>query len=376
MISFQPTDEETEFVNVATKVAKDKIRPIAHECEDKKQVPSSLSNEIAELGFLSLEAPESGGGLEFPLITQVQIMTALSYGDLGIIQGLPGVNDAASFLRTKSHPFLENMLNNEKTVAFLDLTADDQPWGNQLQLNTQRDGYVVNGVSQPVRLARFADSILVAGVDAEGTSVVFYLDEQDIWQFEAGDIRLGLLASGIGCFSFNQTEVTVDKILAKGEEAEEWIQAARTRIYILQAAKQVGSMQAALDYATEYTAERVAFGQRIATFQGVSFRIANMAIETRIANHLVWEAAVKADEEEKDASGLALSALHRAHQSARYVTDSAVQLLGGHGYIQEYPAEKWARDALAQVTLYGREKDLLLQRGEQILAGDKVGVTV
>src|SRR5699024_10094481 len=154
---------------------------IAHECEDKKQVPSSLSNEIAELGCLSWEAPESGGGLEFSLISQVQIMTTLSYGDLGIIQVLPVVNHADSCLRTKSHPTLENMLNNEKTVAFLDFASDDQPWGNQTQLNAQRDGYVVNGVSQPVRLARFADSILVAGVDAEGTSVVFYLDEQDVW---------------------------------------------------------------------------------------------------------------------------------------------------------------------------------------------------
>src|SRR5699024_2013902 len=150
-------------------------------------------------------APESGGGLEFPLITQVQIMTVLSYGDLGIIQGLPGVNDAASFLRTKSHPFLENMLNNEKTVAFLVLASDDQPWGNRIQLNAQGDAYVVNGAPQPVRLAGFADNILVAGVEAEGTSVVFHLDEQDVWQFGAGDIRLGLLAAGIGCFSFNQT---------------------------------------------------------------------------------------------------------------------------------------------------------------------------
>src|SRR5699024_12140122 len=109
----------------------------------------------------------SGGGLEFPLITQVQIMTALSYGDLGIIQGLPGVNDAASFLRTKSHPSLENMLNNEKTVALLDLASDDQPWGNQVQLNAQRDGYVGNGESQPVRQARLADSIRVAGAQAQ-----------------------------------------------------------------------------------------------------------------------------------------------------------------------------------------------------------------
>src|SRR5699024_98631 len=151
---------------------------------------------------------------------------------------------------------------------------------------------------------------------------------------------LGPITAGIGCMSFNQTEAAVDKVIANGEDAGEWITAASARIYVLQAANKVDSMHSDIGYATEYTDEQVDYGERSATFQGVSFRIAKMAIETRIANHLVWEAAVKADEEEKDASGLALSALHRAHQSARYVTDSAVQLLGGHGYIQEYPAEK------------------------------------
>src|SRR5699024_12780506 len=101
--------------------------------------------------------PVSRGGLELPFLTQVPIMTALSYGDLGIMQGLPGVNDAASFLRTKSHPSLENMLTNEKTVAFLDLASDDQPWGNQIQLNAQRDGDVVKGVDETVGLVRYGE---------------------------------------------------------------------------------------------------------------------------------------------------------------------------------------------------------------------------
>jgi acyl-CoA dehydrogenase len=89
-------------------------------------------------------------------------------------------------------------------------------------------------------------------------------------------------------------------------------------------------------------------------------------METRIVNHLTWDAAIKADEKSKDAFGLALGALHRAHKGVRFVTDAAVQLLGGHGFIQEFPVEKWMRDAQAQVMLYGRERDLLVKRGAEL----------
>lgn len=375
MISFQPTNEEKEFSNVAAKVAVDKIRPAAHDCEQNREVATEIKDELAELGFLSMELPERNGGLELPLITQAQIMTSLSYGDLGTIQGLPGANDAASFARSKVNAQLQAKLGGEQTAAFLDVTDADLSLGEALQINKQSSGYSINGTSQPVRHATSAVSIIIAGKDTDGEFVVLLLDQQNSWDVIDADVRLGLLAAGIGRFAFGQTEVEGANILASGEDAENWVQAARSRIYILQAAKEVGLMHAALDYATEYTAERRAFGQSIAGFQGVSFRIAEMAMETRIANHLVWEAAVQADAEEPDTWQYALQAINRAHQAVRYVTDSAVQLLGGHGFVQEYPAEKWARDALAQVTLYGREKDFLLQRGEEILQGEKKGVT-
>lgn len=374
MISFQPTDEEKEFSNVAAKVAADKIRPTAHACEQERSVTTEINEELAELGFLNLELPESNGGLELPLVTQAQIMTALSYGELGTVQGLRGANDAASFARTTKHEQLQNKLNGEQTTAFLDVSNVNVSLGDQLQISKQSNGYSMNGISHPVRNAQVAENIIVAGKDVDGEAVVLFLDQQAGWEIADADIRLGLLAAGIGRFSFGQTVVDGDNILASGEEAENWIQAAKSRIYILQAAKEVGLMQAALDYATAYTAERNAFGQSIAGFQGVSFRIAKMAIETRIANHLMSEAAARTDKGEADAWQYALQAVNRAHQAVRYVTDSAVQLLGGHGFIQEYPVEKWARDALAQVTLYGREKDFLLQRGDEILQGDKEGV--
>src|SRR5699024_10486455 len=101
VISFQPTEEETEFARVDGKLAKERIRPAAHTSEMERKIDTSIIQDAAELGFLSLELPEDWDGLELPLIAQVQIMSELSSGDLGIVQGFPGLGDAASFIRQK-----------------------------------------------------------------------------------------------------------------------------------------------------------------------------------------------------------------------------------------------------------------------------------
>lgn len=370
-------DEEKEFIHVAKDIAIDKIRPVAREVEMNQVVDAFLVSELDELGFLALETPENWEGLELPLITQVQILQALSYGDLGVIQGLPGLGDAATLFRlcpdhSLLSTFKEDILHSKKTVALLDLTEN-----SQVTMLHNSDGWIINGISQPVRLASFADYLVVMGRDSDGLPLVIWVEvsEQQNLKVEFGDYRLGLLASGLGKYVFENVYVTEELVVANDKGALRLIEKIRHRVQLLQAAKEVGLMEAALDYATEYTAGRKAFGQEIAKFQGVSFRIADMAMETRIANHLVWQAALEVDENKESASGSVLRALYRAHRSVRYVTDSAVQLLGGHGYVQEYPVEKWMRDAQAQVTLYGREKELLIQRGEQLIGGT-IGVKV
>lgn len=372
MISFSPTDEEKSFVAVARKLAEEKIRDISRESEERRRVDNELVKEIRDLGFLSLELPESWGGLQLPLISQVQILQALSYGDLGVIQGLPGTGDAASFIRLlEENPLLlsnkQEFANHEKSIAFLNLV--DQ-WGGNITIQNKGNEYVLSGTSTPVRLGSVAEFVIISGVDDTGEHVVLLLDNrpEDTWRVETGDYRLGLLASGLGRFTFDKARIGKSQVLASGKEAAQLIRESRTRIRILQAAKEIGLMEAALDYATEYAAGRKAFGQEIAKFQGVSFRIADMAMESRIASLLVWQAATVADDDIDKAEGVSFRALYRAHRSLRFVTDSAVQLLGGHGYVQEFPVEKWMRDAEAQVGLYGRERDFLLQWGEQIVA--------
>jgi acyl-CoA dehydrogenase len=373
LISFQATDDELAFVAVAKEFAKDRIRVQARESEQVEKVNEDLIEEANELGFLALELPEDWGGLELPLITQTQIMKALSYGDLGIVQGFTGAGDAASLFRLLfDHPGLQqvkddNLTQGDSTTILVDLSDIEKPLGSTVSVQKDGNSYLVNGKTEPIRLAQYADTCLLFAKDQDGSPVILLLN--DDWTVEDGDYRLGLLAAGVGKLIFGDVRVPESSVLAKGTEAASIMKKVQTRNYIIHAAKQNGLMEAALDYATEYTAGRKAFGQEIAKFQGVSFKIAKMAIETRIVNHLTWEAALKVDEDSALAHGLALRAIHRAHKGVRFVTDAAVQLLGGHGFIQEFPVEKWMRDAQAQVALYGRERDYLTQRGAEILSG-------
>jgi acyl-CoA dehydrogenase len=364
VISFQPTEEELSFIEVAKDVAMNKIRPVSRECEQNGEVNEQLIQEIQKLGLTYLEYPEHLEGLELPLISQVQILQALSYGDLGIVQGLKDGGDVSSFIRlyhskVKSLTPLENF-----TASLID---EYNPFCRFISLTKSDQGYVLNGTTQPIRLAKFANHLVVYTLNEESQPIVLWLSSPVEWKVEEGDYRLGLLAAGISRITFNNVAIKEEQIIAVGDEAKEIIEKVRTRIRIIQAAKEVGIMEAALDYATEYTAGRKAFGQEIAKFQGVSFRIAHMAMKVRSANHLVWEAALKADQNHPYADFHSLRALYHTHQSLRYVTDSAVQLLGGHGYIQEFPVEKWMRDAEAQVMLYGREQFILSEAGEMLV---------
>ncbi|MCF8566941.1 acyl-CoA dehydrogenase family protein [Alicyclobacillus tolerans] len=374
MISFRPTEEEIAFAQTARTFAKEQIRPVARECEQARSLTAKVTQEAINLGFTALELPESMDGLELPMVSQVQVMEALAYGDLAVVQGFPGPGDAASVLRVAgSSAAISSYLQAHEvspypTVAFIDAGQEWQQWDCPVRVVKESKGYVINGTYRPVRLAQSAEFMCLAARDSDQSPVVLWLNRGDTpWEVLPGDIRLGLLASGLGSIRFEQTRVSAQNVLAQGAAAEELLSKALVRIRVLEAAKETGLMQAALEYAVNYTATRKAFGQEIAKFQGVSFVAADMAMELQAARNLTLRAAALIDQESQDQVAASLRALAKAHQAVRFVTNNAVQLLGGHGFVQDHPVEKWMRDAQAQVMVYGRESELMLQRGELLL---------
>lgn len=380
MISFRPTEEELAFVEVAAQFAREHIRSSARDAEKARRPADELIGKAASLGLLSLELPENLDGLELPLISQVQVLEALAWGDLGTVQGFPGLGEAASVLRlTSRHPLTQTYGEGASTeaIAWIDVAEAGIALDQGISVTSEGPALRIQGTTRPIRLALDATRALLAARTDAGETVLAWLDRQAVeWTAHGGDVRLGLLAARLGRLQFEGAKIPPDLVLLRGEEAEAVLQRARSRIAVLEAAKSIGVMRAALEYAVEYTSQRKAFGQEIAKFQGVSFTAADMAIETEAARNLVWLAAVGIDKGDANAATAARRALAYALRASRFVTDNGVQLLGGSGYVQEYPAEKWMRDAQAQAVLYGREQDLFTQVGAG-LAGDqgKEGVT-
>ena len=121
------------------------------------------------------------------------------------------------------------------------------------------------------------------------------------------------------------------------------------RAMVVNAARQVGLARASYEFALEYTQERKAFGKPVAHFQSIAFALADMAMEVDAARWMVWRAATELD---KGTWTSAVAALAHANEAAWRVADNGVQLLGGAGYVQDYPVEKWLRDTQA-LALFG-----------------------
>src|SRR5699024_9584782 len=189
--------------------------------------------------------PEEMGGLELPLTQQVQVHQSLAFGDLGIIQGDSGFNDGKSFLRVfPNKTKLKEKVRDESTMAYLS-SLTDQAFSTLILESNQ-----LTGKSLPIRIAKIATDFLIAIKDEEQTTHLVIIPYQSDKQEIEGKSYLGLINAEIGTVTFNE-QITDSDIIAKGEEADEVIKQAEMRTHVLQAAKQVGLMQAAIEYATE-----------------------------------------------------------------------------------------------------------------------------
>ena len=377
MVSFLPSEEEKAFVDVAKDFAIQKIRPSARQTEKNRRVSEEIVKQLADLGLLQLELPESYGGLELSLVSQVQIMEALTYGDLDTLQGLPGAGQAASFIRLQDKHQVFSSYKTRYETGIFPTVSIVYPHQHRLEIKKTDNGYLIDGETAPLKNAVQAEYVLIASHDTSGEPVLLWLDKESdhFWQVQEGDYRLGLLSAGFAKIHFNGVSVSNDDVLASGSVADRWINDSLSRIRVLEAAKEVGVMAAALDYTVEYTSQRKAFGVEIAKFQGVSFTIAQMAIQTNLARHHALFAAKQIDEGEPNAVFHSIQALNKSHQALRFVTDSSVQLLGGHGYVQEHPVEKWMRDGQAQVSWFEQEGDLEIRAGNWIMYGSERGIS-
>ncbi len=350
MYGFEPTEEQQMLVEAVRRLATNDLRPAAHEADEAGELPLDLIEKGWDLGVLQASIPEEYGGFgDRSAVTGVLAAEELAFGDLG---GALAIMTPASF----SLPILLAGTEEQKrrwlppviesawkpyVAAFVEPHFDFYPADIRTMAREENGHYILDGKKGFVPFADAAEHFLVYAVQ-DGQPSAFFVPR------ESAGLRIGVRERLAGIrslptFSLEMDAVQVPVKARLGGEAAFDFDSVVCAQEVATAALGVGVARAAYEYSLDYAKERQAFGVPIAQKQAIAFMLAEMATEIEAIRLLVWEAAWRLDNGE-DASREAYLALTGASDMTMKVTDRAVQILGGHGYIREHPVERWMRD--------------------------------
>lgn len=351
-VSFRLRPEQRELRDLAHEFAERELRPIARECDARDEGPPDLLRRAAKLGLTSYAIPRDYGGGGVDALTASLIAEELSWG----CAGLAGTIQATMFpvrpllfagTEVQRARYLPRLASDEGTpaaIAFTEPGAGSDLAAIQATARVEGDEFRLSGEKCYVTNGGIAE-LTVVFAKLEG-AIAAFLVEQDDPGVAAGrkEDKLGLRASYTGSLLLDDARIPADRLLGgEGQGfqiAIDFFMHSRPQV----AAGAVGVARAAFEYARDYARERRAFGKPILSRQGVSFKLADMAMEIEAARLLVWRACEALDRGE-DAGLLGSYAKAFAADAAMRATTDAVQILGGAGIMRDHPVEKWMRDA-------------------------------
>lgn len=356
MYGFAPTDEQEMLIEAIHRYARDDLRTAAHEAEETKTLPARLVGKGWDLGVLQASVPEPYGGFgERSAVTGVLAAEELGWGDLsGALAAMTPALFVVPVLLAGSEEQKQEWIPpvidsgwTAHTAALIEPSFDFDP--SALKTVAVRDDgeYVLNGVKTYVPYAAEAEAMIVfAALDGATTGFLVRKDGSGVGISE----RIKLMSlNALPLYEVRLEGVRVPQSsLLEGDFAP-----VLAAMQVANAALGIGVARAAFEYSRDYAKEREAFGVKIAQKQAIAFTLAEMATEIEASRLLTWEAAWKLDAGKQDASVAAYLASTAAADMAMMVTDRAVQILGGHGYIRDHPVEMWMRNGRGFATFTG-----------------------
>jgi alkylation response protein AidB-like acyl-CoA dehydrogenase len=360
MISFDPSEEQRMLIDAVGRFAEKEIRTVYRDCEEEGEIPQNLIEKGWELGLVPAGIPEDYDGFaeEHSAVTGALFCEELAWGDLAIAMHLmtPGLVAYPILLcgteEQKEH-YLPQFCEEEyipATAAFIEPSIQFDP--NALKTTAVLDGdeYVLNGQKAYVPLAAGAELILIYA--AENGATQGFLVEKGSAGLEIGPREKNMGIKALATYELTLTDCRVPRANKLGGQDGCEMDKLITYSRIATSAMAVGVARASYEYALDYAKERDAFGEPIASRQAIAFMLAEMAVDIDAARLMVWEAAWRLDRG-KDATKEAYLTKMCSDDMVMRVTDGGVQILGGYGYIREYPAELWLRNGRGFATFDG-----------------------
>jgi alkylation response protein AidB-like acyl-CoA dehydrogenase len=359
MVNFKPTDEQELIRETMAGFAREVLRPAAREADEKGDVPENVVQRGWELGLVQSAIPEKLGGYgdARSAVTGALLLEELAYGDLALAlhlltPRLVTIPLLVAGTEEQQKKWLPRFAGDQFAVgsaAFVEPRWDFDPTALATRAVRQAGDWVITGQKCLVPLAGHAEALLVYATAPDGLAA--FLVERG-----ARGLTVGERERNMGIKALETNPVTLDgvrvpvsaRLGADGVSLQPLVDASRVAV----AALAVGVARAAFDYARDYAKERRAFGAAVAQKQAIAFKLADMAIEIDAMRLLTWEAAWKLDSGQP-ATREAVLVKQYASQAALGIADNGVQVLGGHGYIREHPAELWLRNARGFATFDG-----------------------
>jgi alkylation response protein AidB-like acyl-CoA dehydrogenase len=359
MYGFEPNEEQQMLVEAIGRYAANDLQPGAHDADEEGGWAPDVIEKGWQLGVLQASLPEAFGGFgEHSAVTGALAAEALAYGDLaGALAVMSPSAFALPILMAGSDEqkatWLPQVVEAEwkpYTAAVVEPSFNFTPTDLRTTALKDGDGYTLTGEKIYVPFADQAPALLVyANLDGQTEAFIVPGAAEGLTIGER-DQLLGIHALPTFHIGLQNVHVEAAARLGGGEPGMTLPLAASQ---VGTAAMAVGMSQAAHEYALAYAKDREAFGKAIAQKQSIAFMLAEMAIEIEAIRLMVWEAAWQLDQGLDEAPKSAYLALIGAADMAMMVTDRAVQILGGHGYIREHPVERWMRNGRGVANLVG-----------------------
>jgi acyl-CoA dehydrogenase len=360
MVSFTPTDEQHMIVETVRRYAAERMRPAAHDADESGSVPREIVETGWELGLLPSAIPEEFGGFgdEHSAVAGALAAEELGYGDLSMtlyllapnLFGIPILHCGTDDQKKKWLPTLTDASFVPATAAMIEPRWDFDPLNLATTAEKEQGGYVLNGHKAYVPLAADAQPILVYA--REGGATQAFIVERGTTGMTVLEREKHMGVRALSTYEVTFEDVRIPRDARLGGEAGVDANLLLNYSRVTLASLAVGVARGAFEYARDYAKTRETFGRPIAQYQAIAFMLAEMAIEIDAARALAWEAAWVLDRGQ-DATHQAALAKQYADEAALFVTDRAVQILGGHGYIREHPVERWLRNARGFSTFLG-----------------------
>ena len=360
MISFSPTEEQKMIVTMARQFANDQVRKVYRQCDEEGTIPESVIDTAWKMGFTSSSIPEAYGGPggERSAITGALIAEELAWGDLSVtmhvlcpaLLAYPILEMGTEAQKQKYLPLFCGEKYKAETAALIEPRFDFDPFSLSTAARLDGNEYILNGAKCYVPLAAEADALLVYA--AENGDSQGFIVEKGTKGLAVGEREKNMGIKALATYEIALKECRIPKqSRLEGDNGYDFHRIVNSSQVAL-SAMAVGVAKAAMEYSRDYARERVAFGEPIGSRQAVAFMLAEMAIEIDATRLMTWEAAWKLDRKD-DATKEAALAKAYADDMVLMVTDRAVQILGGHGYVREHPVELWLRNGRGFSTFDG-----------------------